>query len=247
MYNPFLVNQNQPPAQQQAQQQGFSYGQGITPKINVDMNLPYGNQFNDGKQQQTQQPNGSNKAGQVAGGIAGVMNAYAQGAAATDGFSIDQNAGLKGSFQGLAQGGPMMAVVQGIAGQVGTFSQQRRNLNRLRTSIMDGGNDAYGNPIYNGAGVNQMRNVDRELKAGEQSIAKAWDPASHIGDTIFRAKKRLRKKRQEVEQGIYNMQSNFNQANINSEIQQQAQAAYNRSLKELFSSPTSLPSQYNIY
>src|SRR5690349_23263957 len=52
--------------------------------------------------------------------------AYGQGAAATDQFSVDPWAGYKGSFQGLASGGVVGAIAGGVGAQLGTFSQVNR-------------------------------------------------------------------------------------------------------------------------
>ncbi len=246
-FNPFLINQNQPPADAQAAQQGLKYSasQQLAPQVN--MNQVQGTRAT-GPDPNQQAAQGNQVSGnQIAAGAAGALSSYAQGAGATQGFSIDTEAGLKGSVQGLAQGGPVMAVIQGIAGQIGTMKQVRNNLNQVRPNIQGYSEDAYGNPIYNGQGVSELQQIDREIGVGQKKLRKAWDPASRIGASLFGLRKRMRKKRQEIEAGIYNAQSNFNTANLAREQSQQAQEAYQKSMKEIFNSPSSLPSQYNTY
>jgi hypothetical protein len=248
-FNPFLINQNQPPADAQGAQQGLRYSATNSfgsPAVNMNQvsnpNRPTGPDPN-----QQVAPKGQNIGNQVAAGAAGAMSSYAQGAAATNNFSIDTEAGLKGSFQGLAQGGPVMAVVQGIAGQIGTMSEVRRNLNKVNPNIVGYTNDAYGNPVYNGQGVNELMGTDREIGVGQKKLKRAWDPASRLGGALFGLNRRMRNKREEINRGILAAQTGFNTANIANEQQQQAKEAYNKSLKEIFNSPTSLPSQYNVF
>src|SRR5690606_24490632 len=78
------------------------------------------------------------------------LSGYEQGAAGTTDFSIDPNAGFKGSGAGFAKGGVVGAIIGGVSAQIGTFSKANRNLDNLNTDIQGVQTDAYGRPIYIG-------------------------------------------------------------------------------------------------
>lgn len=155
-----------------------------------------------------------------------------------DRFSIDPNAGFKGSFSGLSQGGVVGAIAGGITSQVGTFSRVNRNLNDLETNFQGFSTDPFGNPLYNSGAFNQAQNNLKELNAGEKKITHSFDPATRVFSGLFGTRKKLNNAQEDVRRSILQQQSQFNQANLMSQRQQLARRSYEDQLNNIYGVPT---------
>lgn len=173
-----------------------------------------------------------------ADGIAdGVASGLAAGAAhsqpAAD-FTIDPYSGFKGSFQGLAGGsksGPVGAVVGAITGgitaQVGQFKKINENLRNLDTSVNAVTYDAYGRPMYAGGNINTAQANLGELDKGINKLNQTHiDPFNNIYSSITGTRRRMKRKRGQLQQGIQQAQQGFNTADVNFRNQQAQMADY---------------------
>jgi hypothetical protein len=130
-------------------------------------------------------------------------------------FSVDKNAGFKGSFQGLASGGVVGAIAGGIGSQLGEAGRVKSALNALDTSVQGVQYDAYGKPVYMGGAVAQAQNNIAELNKGEKSMKGGIDPATWV----FQAgnRKRIRRKRQQLKQNVAKAQQNYNSSAVSNQ------------------------------
>lgn len=149
-------------------------------------------------------------------GIAGGLSAGAANSQPIGDFNIDQYAGFKGSGQGLAAGGPIAAALGGITAQVGQFRNVNENLRNLNTSVDSVTYDAYGRPVYQGSNlVNAQQNLN-ELDSGINKLNKTHlDPATNLFSSAFGTRRRMKRKRAELSQGIQSAQQQYNQAEQN--------------------------------
>jgi hypothetical protein len=187
--------------------------------------------------------------GQEQGGVSGgdianyantAINSYTQGQQSTDGFSIDPNAGFKGSFQGLASGGVVGAIIGGISSQVGTFSQANKNLKNLNTSVQGYQVDAEGNPIFQGSAFQDADTKINQLNDGTKSINRSFDPATHAFSAMFGTKKKIRRARKKLEAGRIRAQSQYNQAKETANQSRLSRESYEQSMNNY-------SRMYNLY
>jgi hypothetical protein len=127
-------------------------------------------------------------------------------------FSIDKNAGFKGSFQGLSQSGAVGAVIGGVTAQLGESGRVKKELDGLQTGVEGVTYDGYGNPVYGGEAVSGAMATVNELDKGYESMkfGKGLDPAS----TVFNLgnMRRIRRKRAQLQRNLLNAQTSFNKA-----------------------------------
>jgi hypothetical protein len=185
-------------------------------------------------------------AGQDTSGVGGI------GAAVTsaipnpnegDRFSIDPYAGYKGSFKGLAAGGVVGAIVGGVGAQVGQFSKISKELKNLDTSVEGVQYDAYGRPVYGSGSVTGAFSTDSELSKGEKSLSNKnlfTDPANFAFSKAFGTKRKIRRKRNELQTNIRSAQGEFNTADAN--YRQQA-----NQMEDYFERMNSNNRMYNVY
>lgn len=184
--------------------------------------------------------------GNIAGGALAGLSGYAQGQASTQDFSIDPNAGFKGSFQGLASGGVVGAITGGIGSQIGTFSEVNRNLKNIQSPGSFVRRDAVGRPNYSGDAYLQGQNTVRALDEGEKAIKKSIDPATRVFSGLFGTRKKIRKARERMEDQIEAGQKEFNTASQAFDQEQIAQTEYRRRrnmtnrLYNLYSTPQTI-------
>jgi hypothetical protein len=165
--------------------------------------------------------------GNLQGGIAGVQAGLAAGAAngnPVSDFNIDQYAGFKGSLSGgasgLAAAGPIGgiigAVIGGAVSQVGQFSKVNKNLKKLNTNVDSLGYDAYGRPVYQGAGY---ASADANVGALNEGLSKMnkthIDPATNVLGSAFGTRRKIKRKRNELIRNQQSSQRRFNQADLN--------------------------------
>jgi hypothetical protein len=149
-----------------------------------------------------------NAMGVIGSGISG----YSQGAGGTQDFSIDPYAGLKGSGQGLSQGGWVGAIVGGISAQVGQFSDINKKLKDLDYGVDLSQTTANGDVAYSGAGYLQSQNTSEALREGEKSLNKGGiDPATKIFGGLFGTKRKLSAARRKMNRAISRAQSQYNE------------------------------------
>lgn len=134
-------------------------------------------------------------------------------------FSVDKNAGFKGSFQGLGQGGVVGAIAGGVMAQLGESGRVRRELDNLSTGVEGFQRDAYGNPVYSGGNISQAMSTIKELKKGEESMefGKGLDPATAVFNIGNR--RRARRKRQQLQRNLQTAQQNYNTAEASNRAQ----------------------------
>lgn len=156
---------------------------------------------------------------------------------AEDRFSIDPNAGYKGSFSGLTQGGVIGAIAGGITAQAGTFSRVNKNLKSLNTSVDSFSSDGYNAPEYNsGAFINATQNLN-DIKAGQKAISNSKDPATFGFSAAFGTKRKLREAEGRVRRGIEKGQSDFNEANKTYQQSQLSRRAYEDQINNIYGIP----------
>lgn len=141
-----------------------------------------------------------------------------------DRFSIDPNAGYKGSFSGLSQGGVLGAIAGGITAQLGTFSRVNKNLRNLNTGVDGFATDAYGAPIYNSQAVVGANQTIEELQEGKRKINRSLDPATHV--IGIGTKRKLRQREDELRRNVAASQASFSEANLAYQRQQLMRQAY---------------------
>jgi hypothetical protein len=154
------------------------------------------------------------------------LGGYEQGRAGTTDFSIDPNAGFKGSGAGLMKGGVVGAIAGGIAAQIGTFSEANKNLRNLDTSIQGVQYDAYGRPMYHGSEFLTAQNNIDALNKGERSIKRTIDPATRVFSGLFGTRKKIRRKRRELNRNLRAGQQSYNQQAEQYNASQTARNAY---------------------
>jgi hypothetical protein len=153
-------------------------------------------------------------------------------------FSIDRNAGFKGSGEGLASGGVIGAVVGGVTKQWGQQSEVKKALNNLDTSVQGVQYDAYGRPSYGGASVIQAQSNIDELNKGEASMKGGIDPATSVFSMAN--KRRIRRKRSELKTNMIKAQQTYNQADVSNRSQM-------NSLEDYYQRKNPTNRMYNIY
>lgn len=164
--------------------------------------------------------------GQLANwGSAGVAG-YGQGVGGVQDFSIDPYAGLKGSGQGLAQGGWVGAVIGGVSSQIGQFSEVNRKLKDLNYGVDLYQTGATGEPIYSGAGYLQSEKTSQALKEGENAINGALDPGTRIFGGLFGTEGKLRRARKKMSRARRLAQNEFNDKSATFDEQQNAISDY---------------------
>jgi hypothetical protein len=203
------------------------YGQ---PDMSNSMQTP-GLSMNQG----AEPPEGGEGQGGVSGAqVANYANAaiggYQQGQQSTDNFSIDPNAGFKGSFQGLASGGVVGAIVSGISSQIGTFSEANKNLRNMDTNVTGYQVDAMGNPIFQGDAFNQANTKLSQLDEGEKAINKSFDPATRVFSGLYGTKKKIRKARRKLEAGRLRAQQQYDLAKTTSNQNRLSRENYDQSM-----------------
>jgi hypothetical protein len=159
--------------------------------------------------------------GAEAGLAAGAANSAPQ-----DQFSIDPNAGLKGSGQGLMQGGVIGAVVGGVTAQMGQFANVNKAIKNLDTTVQGVQYDAYGRPVYGGASVNTAQQNINALQKGEKSLNKGIDPATRAFAWAFGTKRKLRRAEDKLQKGVAKAQGNYNQSSRDFQSQQNQSEDY---------------------
>lgn len=150
--------------------------------------------------------------------IGGISSGLAAGAANSepDRFTIDQYAGFKGSGQGLMGGGVIGAIVGGITAQAGQFSKVNKALKNLDTSVQGVQYDAYGRPVYGGESVNTAMSNVNDISQGENKLNKTHiDPATNLFSSAYGTRRKLRRKREELQRNIESAQQQYNQSDVN--------------------------------
>lgn len=164
--------------------------------------------------------------GQVANLASIGASGYTQGAAGVNDFSIDPYAGLKGSAQGLSQGGVVGAIIGGVASQIGTFSEVNKKLKNLNTSVELEQRGVLGEPLYSGESYLAASDTSKALAEGERTIKKSFDPGTRIFGGLFGTRKKLRRKRRQLNREIREAQTQFNENSQNFDEQQIALDEY---------------------
>jgi hypothetical protein len=168
----------------------------------------------------------------IAGGIGQGLSSYAQGAADTYDFSVDPNAGFKGSFQGLSAGGAIGAIAGGIGGQMGTFSEVNKNLKALNTDVNLTGETGYGAPSYLGTGYLEANNKLDALNEGEETTkmvyegGKSIDPATAFFNVVYGTGTKIRRKRDRLLKARTQAQNSFNKSSESFTRRQRANEDY---------------------
>lgn len=177
----------------------------------------------------------------VAGGVtAGLGAAVANGEPVGD-FNIDQYAGFKGSGQGLMSGGVIGAIVGGVGAQFGQFSKVNKNLKNLQTGVEGTTFDANGRPVYQGGNLSSAMANSNELDKGIKKLNKTHlDPATNLISTFTGTRRKMKRKRAELQKSIQKAQSDYNQADISS----RAQA---NNLEDYYQRNNSNSRMYNLY
>jgi hypothetical protein len=153
---------------------------------------------------------------------ANAMNGISAGASVTpeeDRFSIDPNAGFKGSFSGLQSGGAIGAITGGITAQAGTFSRVNKNLQ-----------------AYNPAFTQANRDLG-ELNEGQRKINRSVDPATHAFAEVFGTERKLRDKADLTKMSVMSEQKAFNRINNNYQRQQLARRNYEDQISNIYGIP----------
>jgi hypothetical protein len=184
--------------------------------------------------------------GAIIGGIGQIGSALQQPNNPND-FSVDGMAGYSGSAQGFTSGGAVGAIIGGITSQFGTFNKVHQNLNKLDTGVNVSAIDPItGQPVYQGVGAVGAKQTMGALDQGQKAINKSWDPATHGIAKVFGTKRKLKRKRGELEQNLRSGQQQFNQQAEQFNQQQSAMNEYNdllnnqNRLKNLYSIGTNL-------
>ena len=186
----------------------------------------------------------NNAAGQAMNAFGAGMGGYAQGVQGTDRFSVDPFAGYVGSAQGMASGGVVGAIAGGIGAQVGTFSEVNKNLKGLQTGVNLTQTSATGQPLYAGGAYTEAAQNIEDLNAGEKAITGSLDPATRVFSGLFGTRKRIRKKRGQLEGNLQKAQQEFNRADVNYDQQLASREAYRKRrdmsnrLYNLYSTPS---------
>jgi hypothetical protein len=204
MTNPYYTNLRRPASQDfQAQMPNVNMQQRYTGNPQIQQG---GNWF-ENNQWATQDSSGVGGYGAAA---ASMMPNTADGQ-----FSVDKNAGFKGSFQGLASGGVIGAIAGGIGSQLGEAGRVKSALNALDTNVEGVQYDGYGNPTYNGMSVATAQANISELNKGEKSMSGGIDPATWVFNA--RNKRRIRKKRKQLKLNLAKAQQNYNSTAVSNQ------------------------------
>lgn len=184
---------------------------------------------------QDRQQNAGQQSGQDYGQMAqGAMAGLSAGAANSEpvgDFEVDQYAGFKGSGEGLMKGGVIGAIIGGGVAQYGQFSKINKNLKKLDTSVQGVTYDAYGRPVYQGGNfVNAQQNV-AALNDGVKKLNRTHlDPATNIISSFSGTRRRMKRKRGELQQGIKQAQQDYNQSELTYQNQMNARQEYYQGL-----------------
>lgn len=154
-----------------------------------------------------------------------------------DRFSIDPNAGFKGSFSGLQSGGAVGAIAGGITAQAGGFSRVNKNLNAYNPSIEGYQVDAWGRPVYNASAFTQANQNLNELNEGSRKINRSVDPATHAFAEVFGTERKLREKSQATQMSMWSEQAAFNKINNNYQRQQLSRRNYEDQISNIYGIP----------
>jgi hypothetical protein len=175
------------------------------------------------------------------GGIGAAVTSAMPSTADGD-FSVDKNAGFKGSFKGLSQGGVVGAIAGGVMGQVSEFRGVNKKLDALQTGIEGVSYDENGRAVYNGSAVNEAYNTLDQLKKGEDSMkfGKGLDPATWAFGGIMGTRRRIRNRRRQLQQSVDKAQSEFNRADANTRSQM-------NSIEDYYQRMDPQARLYNIY
>lgn len=171
---------------------------------------------------------------------------------ATEDYTIDGYAGIKGAASGLSGGGWLGAVTGGIGGYLGNYSQVNKNLKKLDTSVDGMATDQEGNVRYQGREFMQADDNIAALQKGIKSSDGNMDNFNEVAgtvlgpgagpllDTIFGTNKKQWKKKYQLEYSRDMAERNFNAA---------SQDATNRRLsKEQYLQQTNNYNKlYNLY
>lgn len=165
--------------------------------------------------------------GDYAQGIGAGLSAGAANSQPVGDFTVDQYAGFRGSGQGLMSGGVIGAIVGGVGAQVGQFRNINKNLEKVDTSIEGVTFDAYGRPVYSGGNVNAAFGTMGELNKGLDKLNKTHiDPATNLFSSGFGTRRKIKRKRAQLAQGITQAQQSFNEADLNYRNQMLAEQSY---------------------
>jgi hypothetical protein len=206
MTNPYYTNLRRPASQDFQQQVDMNIGMQQRYTGNPQIQQGSGNWF-ENNQWATQDSSG---VGQWGAAAASMMPNTADGQ-----FSVDKNAGFKGSFQGLASGGVVGAIAGGIGSQLGEAGRVKSALNALDTSVQGVQYDGYGRPVYGGASVATAQANISELNKGAKSMSGGLDPATWVFNA--RNRRRIRKKKQQLKQNVAKAQQGYNSAAISNQ------------------------------
>jgi hypothetical protein len=170
-----------------------------------------------------------------------VMGNIGQGVAAGQGndaeenpFSIDPNAGYKGSAKGFMSGGPIGAIVGGITSQMDTFSKVNKNLKNLNPNISGYSVDDRGAVTFNAGAFNSANQTIKELKQGQSKIGKSKDPATFAFAAAYGTKKKLREKEALMRDSIFGEQLAFNKQNVDFQRQELMRRAYEDQIANVY-------------
>lgn len=156
---------------------------------------------------------GQGNFGQYAQGISSGLAAGAANSQPVGDFNIDQYAGFKGSGEGLMGGGVIGAIVGGVSAQYGQFKKVNENLKNLDTSVQGVTYDAYGRPVYQGSNVVGAQANIGALNEGINKLNKTHlDPATNLISSFSGTRRRMKRKRGQLEAGIRQAQQEYNTA-----------------------------------
>ncbi|HYG02049.1 MAG TPA: hypothetical protein VD927_06355 [Chryseosolibacter sp.] len=130
-------------------------------------------------------------------------------------FTVDPYAGLKGSAQGLAQGGWIGAIVGGATAQFGQFKKINENLDKLQTGVEGVTYDAYGRPVYQGHNILEANQNSGALDKGISKLndpKNLIDPITSLTSTFTGTRRKMKRKRDAIQRSVALAQSDFNKA-----------------------------------
>jgi hypothetical protein len=188
------------------------------------------NQFNRMSEQDYGNPQ-EQKQGQGWQGILGNVAAGASAGAANsnpkDQFEIDPWLGITSSSSALASSGNwIQAVISGVTSQMGQFSKVNKNLKGLQTGVSGVQYDENGRPVYQGANIVQAQQTTDALKKGEKAISGAVDPGTQIFGALYGTRRKLARKRRQLQRSTAKAQESFNTADVYSREQQNQRSEY---------------------
>lgn len=168
--------------------------------------------------------------GKMTQGVQGGLAAGAANSQPND-FQIDQYAGFKSSGEGLMSGGALGAIIGGVTSQVGQFSNLNKKVNAIDTSVNGVTYDAYGRPTYNGQAIGNAQQTIGGLDKGIRKLNKTHlDPATNLFSSAFGSRRKMKRKRAELQNNIAQAQRDYNTADVNYRNQFAAQESYRDNL-----------------